>query len=163
MLSQAASNETRRARRVRESVSLTVAQALTSSLRRDLLPEALGNVQKDREKIKKRQDESFYPCCFFVWSFRSKRGISQSGRGNKVWKHNWWVWSQCVCVCVWCVCCTYSSTILYYNIIQPLANFTYILTFTCLEWFENHSFEKNDWKVLERRNNHLNIAYYIWN
>lgn len=53
-----------RTERERARVSLTVAQALTSCLRRDLLPEALGNVEKDREKIKKRQDESFYPNCF---------------------------------------------------------------------------------------------------
>lgn len=91
MLSQAASNERWRAR----TVSLTVAQALTSSLRCDLLPEVLGYVQKCREKIKNRHDESFYLYCFFVcfiWSFRSKQGFPQSVKTQLMS-----LFSVCVC------------------------------------------------------------------
>lgn len=120
MLSQAASNERWRAR----TVSLTVAQALTSSLRCDLLPEVLGYVQKCREKIKNRHDESFYLYCFFVcfiWSFRSKQGFPQS------------VKTQLMSLFSVCVCCTNSWNILYRNISHPLANFIYILIFTFLK------------------------------
>ncbi len=83
--------------------------------------------RRTERRLKNDKMKLFYPYCFFLWSFQSKQGIYQSGRGNKVWKHNWWVCSQCVCAV------HTAQKILYYNIIQPLASFTYILTFTCLE------------------------------
>lgn len=59
-----------------------------------------GMFRKTERRLKKDKMKVFIRTAFFVRSFRSKQEISQSGRGNKAWKHNWWVCSQCLCVCV---------------------------------------------------------------
>lgn len=109
-----------------------------------------GMFRKTERRLKKDKMKVFIRTAFFVRSFRSKQEISQSGRGNKAWKHNWWVCSQCLCVCA-----VHTAQKYYITVLFSLWKILFI------SW---HLHVWNDLKrVIEKRNNHFNLAYYFWN